>query len=79
MSDIDRLVAQIMREMGCDPKKPPHWVVKMHHCKDQTTGEVYRSIRDGYICSRCGKHSYAKKDKCDGCGSVMQRRGGPYV
>ena len=29
------------------------------------------SDKGGYLCSKCGKHSWTKKDACDGCGSVM--------
>ena len=71
MDDIDAIVNSVLREMGCDPKKKPHWVE--HICKkiDRTTGEVFRMLPDGYVCSRCGKHSWSKKEKCDGCNSVM--------
>lgn len=26
---------------------------------------------DGWICSVCGKHSYSRKEICDGCNTVM--------
>lgn len=71
--NIDEIAKSVMREMGCDPRKPPHWVQHIHKCRDQTTGQVYRKMKNGYVCSRCGKHSWTKKEKCDGCNSVMEK------
>lgn len=71
MDKIDAIVASVLKEMGCDPKKPPHWISHIHKCADQSTGEVYRKMESGYVCSRCGKHSWWKKEKCDGCHAVM--------
>ena len=65
----DALVNDILRGMGVDVdgKKPPHWIKHYYHSKMFPT-EKYK---DGYICSRCGKHSWSKKDVCDGCNSIM--------
>lgn len=71
MDDIDAIVNSVLREMGCDPKKKPYWVVHVRKTIDQTTGAVVRLFLEGYVCSRCGKHSWSKKKKCDGCNSVM--------
>lgn len=57
MDEIDAIVADVLREMRCDPMKPPHWVPRVH--------------KDGYVCSRCGKHTWWEKEKCDGCHAVM--------
>ena len=70
--DIDKLVTEVMNEMGVEPNKPARWKVHIHNCIDQSTGEVYRKMEDGYVCSKCGKHSCSKKSICDGCGSTMQ-------
>lgn len=66
---MDALVNSILREMGVDvdKKKPPHWIQKYYKSKSIFGGEY----EDGYICSRCGKHSWTKKEKCDGCDSVI--------
>ena len=72
-NDIDSIVARVLRGMGCDPNKSPHWIAHKHKCRDQTTGEIYREMENGYVCSRCGKHSWSKKEKCDGCNAVMQK------
>ncbi len=29
---------------------------------------------DGWICSCCGKHSYVRKEICDGCDSIMYEK-----
>ena len=71
MSDIDGIVADVLKEMGIEPNKPARWKTHIHNCIDQSTGKVYRKMEDGYICSKCGKHSYSKKAVCDGCGSQM--------
>lgn len=61
----DVYVNEILKGMGVDvdKKKPPHWIP-----------QLYRGYVDGYICSRCGKHSWSKKDVCDGCNSIMNNR-----
>lgn len=64
MDDIDEIVAKVMKEMGCDPTKPPHWV-------QQLRNSAFGKVHDGYVCSYCGKHSWTKKEMCDGCNSVM--------
>lgn len=65
----DGYVNGILRDMGVDvdKKKPPHWITKYYHSKSIFGGKV----GDGYMCSRCGKHSWVMKDVCDGCNSVM--------
>lgn len=73
MDAIDAIVNSVLREMGCDPNKPPHWIPRIHKTIDQTTGELVREINDGYLCSRCGKYSWARKEKCDGCNSIMPK------
>lgn len=71
--DIDALISGILQGMGVDPSKPPHWKTYIHKVIDQTTREIVHEIKDGYICSYCGKHSYSQKDKCDGCNSIMKK------
>ena len=65
----DALVNDILRGMGVDidGKEPPHWITSYYHSK-RFPGAKYKV---GYICSRCGKHSWSKKDVCDGCNSIM--------
>lgn len=65
---FDALVKSIMQELGCDSKTPPHWV--QHTYKSSVMGW---DVPDGYVCSRCGKHSWTKKTKCDGCDSIMSK------
>ncbi len=69
---MEGLIKSILKEMGVDESQPPHWIQHMHKVKDQTTGELIHEIKDGYTCSYCGKHSYWKKEKCDGCNSIMR-------
>lgn len=66
------MIAQILKEMGVDESQPPHWMPHIHKTIDQTTGELVREFQDGYMCSYCGKHSWSKKEKCDGCNSIMR-------
>ena len=62
------LIEKVLRNMGVDvdKKRPPHWITKYYH---SNLGGKYK---DGFICSRCGKHSWSKKNVCDGCNSIMQ-------
>ena len=39
-----------------------------HYYIFNATGE---KMRDGWHCSVCGKHSYSRKEICDGCNTVM--------
>jgi hypothetical protein len=66
MSDIDAIVASVMREMGCDPSAPPRWIPQEYN---SVTGF---KVPDGFVCSFCGKHSLAKRKVCDGCQSTMR-------
>ena len=61
MSYID----EILKEMGVEPNKPAQW--KPHYYNSKFFG----SREDGWICSKCGKHSYVKSNVCDGCNSQM--------
>ena len=69
MEVTDALIKRILRDMGVDvdKTKPPHWITQYYHSKSLFGGKC----KDGYMCSRCGKHSYSKKETCDGCNSVM--------
>ena len=73
MTVTDSLIAGILKEMGVEPNKPARWKTRIHKCIDQRTGEVYREMKDGYMCSKCGKHSYYKASVCEGCGSPMPK------
>jgi len=74
MNITNAFIDGILRDMGVDvdKRKPPHWMPKYYHSK-VFLGEKYD---DGYMCSRCGKHSWAKKKVCDGCNSVMEEEKG---
>lgn len=58
--DFDIAASRVLKKMGVDPSKQPHWMP-----------EYYRGRADGYLCSYCGKKSWSKKEKCDGCNSIM--------
>lgn len=73
MTITDAMINGIVKEMGVEPNKPARWKTHIHKCIDQTTGEVYRTMEDGYFCSKCGKYSYYKKSVCDGCNSQMPK------
>lgn len=64
----DAMVDSILRDMGVDldNKNPPYWKTRYR------TDKCGYKHEEGYICSRCGKYSYYKKEKCDGCDSVMR-------
>lgn len=68
MNLSDEYINGLLREMGVDVdcKKPPHWV-------EQYSKSIIGDAKygDGYMCSRCGKHSYARTETCSGCNSVM--------
>ena len=70
MQVTDELVNGVLRDMGVDvdKKKPPHWIQDYYIFKADPNGAKQP---DGFICSRCGKKSWGKKEACDGCGSVM--------
>ena len=70
MQVTDELVNGVLRDMGVDvdKKKPPHWIQDYYIFKSDPNGAKQP---DGFICSRCGKKSWGKKEACDGCGSVM--------
>jgi hypothetical protein len=67
----DDKLNDILRSMGVDvdKKKSPHWITQYYHSKSIFGGKY----ENGYICSQCGKHSWVKKDVCDGCNSVMTK------
>lgn len=69
MNVTDSLLNGILRDMGVDvdKKKPPHWITKYY----QSKVVIGAKCEDGYMCSRCGKHSWSKTEICDGCDSVM--------
>lgn len=73
MTITDGMINGILRDMGVEPNKPARWKTYIHKCIDQSTGEVYRTMEDGYFCSKCGKRSYYKKSVCDGCNSQMPK------
>ena len=66
------IVNNVLKQMGVDPTKTPHWMVNKHKAIDQATGKVFKEYDSGYLCSYCGKQSWTKKAKCDGCNSIMQ-------
>lgn len=70
MRVIDAMLNDVLKSMGVDVngKQPPHWITQYYHSKS-IFGEKHE---DGYICSRCGKHSWNKKKSCDGCNSIME-------
>ena len=39
-----------------------------HYYIFKNTGE---KMREGWVCSVCGKHSYSRKEVCDGCNTTM--------
>lgn len=71
MDEIDMIMKKVLKEMGVDKTKPPHWVVNKDEVIDQTMRKLVREYERGYICSFCGKHSWSKKNMCDGCASTM--------
>ena len=68
---MESLIANVLREMGVEPDKPAKWKPHIHKVINQTTREVIETMQDGYICSKCGKYSWTKRNLCDGCGSQM--------
>ena len=73
MKVSDNLIANILKKMGVNPNETPHWKIHIHKVIDQSTRDVIDRIKDGYLCSYCGRHSYYQAEKCDGCGSIMQK------
>lgn len=65
VEDIDVALNRVLKRMGVDKSKAPHWMPQIR----KTAGGF--SVKDGYLCSYCGKKSWSKKEKCDGCNSVM--------
>ena len=65
MKVTDSFVNGILKEMGCEPEKPARW--KPHYY----ISRIFGRREDGWICSKCGKHSYVKRSVCDGCNSQM--------
>lgn len=72
MKVTDSFVNGILKSMGCDPNKPARWIPRIYRAIDQTTKEVVREYEDGWLCSKCGKHSWSRCEVCDGCNSTMQ-------
>ena len=73
MSSFDSLVRDVLRGMGVKPNEPARWVDYIHKSIDQTTGEIVREMKSGYMCSKCGIRSWWKKSVCDGCHSEMPK------
>lgn len=69
MVDIDHTIAKVLKEMGVEPNKPARW--KPHYYVSKADPPLGGKRQDGWFCSRCGKHSYARKKVCDGCDSEM--------
>ena len=72
---IEDLINDVLRQMGVNSKKPAQWIPNIDRLVDESTGEIFREYHRGYICSYCGKHSWSKKEKCDGCGNIMLKEG----
>lgn len=66
---MESLIASVLREMGVEPNKPARW--KPHYYISNAAPPIGGKRQDGWICSKCGKHSYVKKNVCDGCNSQM--------
>lgn len=66
----DGMTSEILRSMGVDVdgKQPSYWITNYYHSK-MFLDEKYE---DGFLCSRCGRHSWSKKKICDGCGAIME-------
>lgn len=56
------IMARVLSQLKLDTSRPPIWEPYYPE------GSEYRN---GWTCSCCGKHSFAKKEICDGCDSVM--------
>jgi len=65
------VLARVLSMCKLDKSKPPIWE-PYYPLKDS-------KYRNGWTCSCCGKHSFVKKEICEGCDSVMtnaKRKGG---
>ena len=49
-------------------KWKPHYYISKAHL------QLGGNIEDGWTCSYCGKHSYVRKEICDGCDSIMYEK-----
>lgn len=67
----DPLVEDVLKKMGVNRNQPPHWMPNIHKVVDQSTGEVVREHKNGYLCSYCGKHSRYATLTCSGCNKTM--------
>lgn len=62
--DIETIIDDVVRDMGLEPDKPARWKPNYYYSQISVGGRVLI----GYTCSRCGIHSYSRKDICPGCG-----------
>ena len=67
-TNIDAMLEDVLKNLGVDENAPPRWIPQYYESKSGLGGKV----SDGYICSRCGKHSHWKAESCDGCGAIME-------
>lgn len=72
MNISESMIDEILKEMGVEPNKPARW--KPHYYTSMSVPPAKR--QEGWFCSKCGKHSWVKRNVCDGCDSHMQEEGG---
>lgn len=70
MNVSDSFINNILKKMGVEPDKPPRW--KPHYYISKADPPMGGKRQDGWFCSCCGKHSYTRKNVCDGCDSTMK-------
>jgi hypothetical protein len=64
----DSFIAGIMADMGCDGgKTAPHWVVNTQWGSRKITPKEALWLKNGWLCSVCGKHSWSRYSVCSGC------------
>lgn len=66
------IVARALEEMpAADVVEIKNMKWRPHYYISKAIPPIGGKRQDGWSCSVCGKHSYSRKEICDGCNTVM--------
>ena len=68
MFDCEDIINSIDSQPTADVAEIKNMKWKPHYHIFKNTGE---KMQEGWHCSVCGKHSYSRKEVCDGCNTTM--------
>ena len=65
---VDAIIDCLNKVPTADVAELKNMKWRPHYYIFKSTGE---KMREGWVCSVCGKHSHSRKEICDGCNTTM--------